>query len=86
MMSHKRGANRSTVAQMAEWAPSDQKVPSSIPALDPMRCASLYDTFICVILIFTIIKMIRHKNKYFKFKIQSKQGLGHRSVTNREEK
>ena len=31
---------RSTVAQMAKWAPQDQKVPSLIPALDPMRRVS----------------------------------------------
>ena len=32
------GFYRSTVAQMAERAPLDRKVPSLIPALDFMRC------------------------------------------------
>ena len=37
--------NLSTVAQMAERAPQDRKVPSSNPALDPMRHASKSNVF-----------------------------------------
>ena len=35
-----KSKNRSTVAQMAERAPRDRKVPSLNPALDPMRRVS----------------------------------------------
>ena len=35
-----RTRHQSTVAQMAEWTPQDQKVPISNPALDPMRRVS----------------------------------------------
>ena len=37
--------NQSTVAQMAERAPCDRKVPSSNPALDPMRHVSKYNPY-----------------------------------------
>ena len=37
--------HRSTVAQMAEQAPRDRKVPSSNPALDPMRRVSKYNPY-----------------------------------------
>ena len=37
--------DRSTVAQMAEWALRDQKVPSLNPTLDPMRRVSKYNPY-----------------------------------------
>ena len=40
IQSYKYVRYRSTEAQMAERVPRDQKVPSSNPALDPMRRVS----------------------------------------------
>ena len=42
---YKPPRHRSMVAQMAERAPRDRKVPNSNPALDPMRCVSKYNRY-----------------------------------------